>query len=139
MAITFKADILKHDQRKDGTWNVKIRITKDRTVVRIPTNFYVSRPYLSRKYEITHLETLNSCQAIIDDFRAIINRLGDEVDTYDAKSLAKYLVEEKAKKAVNNRIDFIAFAENHVEKLRSEGRTGYATSIRSTILWLKKH
>ena len=139
MAITFKADILKHDQRKDGTWNVKIRITKDRVVVRIPTNFYVSRSYLSRKYEITHLETLKSCQAIIDDFREIINRLGDDVDTYDAKSLAKYLVEEKAKKAVDTRIDFIAFAENHVEKLRSQGRTGYATSIRGTVLWLKKH
>lgn len=139
MAITFKADILKHDQRKDGTWNVKIRITKDRAVVRIPTNYYVSRPYLSRKYEITDLDTLKSCQAIIDDFRAIINRLGDDVDTYDAKSLAKYLVEEKAKKAINNRIDFIAFAENHVEKLKGEGRTGYAASIRSTILWLKKH
>ena len=72
MGITFKAEIKKTEQRKDGTWNVKIRVTKGRDVARISTNFYVSRPYLSRKYEITHLETLNSCQAIIDDFRAII-------------------------------------------------------------------
>ena len=81
MGITFKAEIKKTEQRKDGTWNIKIRITKGRDIARISTNFYVTKSYLSRKYEITDLDTLKSCQNIIDDFRAIINRLGDDVDT----------------------------------------------------------
>lgn len=87
MSITLKATIKKNEQRKDGTWNVKIRVTKGRDVARVSTNFYITKPYLSRKYEITYLETLKSCQAIIDDFRTIINRLGDDVDTYDVKAL----------------------------------------------------
>lgn len=139
MGITFKAEIKKTEQRNDGTWNVKIRVTKGRDVARISTNFYVSRPYLSRKYEITHLETLNSCQAIIDDFRQIVNNLGDEFDAYDVKHLAKYLVSERKRIKSNDLIDFFALGEEHLENLKKEKREGYATSIRNTLLWLKKH
>jgi hypothetical protein len=34
---TFKAEVQKHQKRKDKTWNVKIRITHNRVVRRLPT------------------------------------------------------------------------------------------------------
>ncbi len=134
MAITFKADILKHDQRKDGTWNVKIRVTKDRKIKRIPTNYYVSKGSVSRKGEITNLEILKNCQTIIDDYRNIVNSLGDQIDFYNIDHLAKYLVSERKRKKTNDLIDFIALGEEHIENLKKEKRKGYATSIRNTVL-----
>lgn len=60
MSVTFKASIKKNEQRKDGTWQVKIRLTKDRKISWIPTNFYVSKAQISRRsYEITDTDILS--------------------------------------------------------------------------------
>ena len=40
--LTIKAEVQKDRKRMDGTYNVKIRFTKDRTVKRISTNLFVT-------------------------------------------------------------------------------------------------
>lgn len=140
MSITFKASIKKNEQRKDGTWQVKIRLTKDRKISWIPTNFYVAKAQISRRsYEITDTDILSSCNAIIGDFREIINRMGDEVNFYDVKYLAKHLIEERARKLNAGIVDLIYFGKKHVEKLNKELRIGYAKNIEKTLSWLEKH
>lgn len=140
MSVTFKPSIKKAEQRKDGTWQVKIRLTKDRKISWIPTNFYVSKAQISRRsYEITDTDILSSCHAVIGDFREIINRMGDEVNFYDVKYLAKHLIEERSRKINTGIVDLIDFGQSHVDKLRKEGRTGYARSISQTLSWLEKH
>ena len=140
MSVTFKASIKKNEQRKDGTWQVKIRLTKDRKISWIPTNFYVSKAQISRRsYEITDTDILSSCNTVIGDFREIINRMGDEVNFYDVKYLAKHLIEERSRKINTGIVDLIDFGRSHVDKLRKEGRTGYARSISQTLSWLEKH
>lgn len=140
MSITFKASIKKNEQRKDGTWQVKIRLTKDRVISWIPTNFYVSKAQISRRsYEITDTDILSSCNAVIGDFREIINRMGDEVNFYDVKYLAKHLIEERARKLNAGIVDLIYFGKKHVEKLNKELRIGYAKNIEKTLSWLEKH
>ena len=130
MSITFKASIKKNEQRKDGTWQVKIRLTKDRKISWIPTNFYVSKAQISRRsYEIIDTDILSSCNAVIGDFREIINRMGDEVNFYDVKYLAKHLIEERARKLNAGIVDLIYFGKKHVEKLNKELRIGYAKNI----------
>ncbi len=140
MSITFKASIKKNEQRKDGTWQVKIRLTKDRKISWIPTNFYVAKAQISRRsYEITDTDILSSCNAIIGDFREIINRMGDEVNFYDVKYLAKHLIEERARKLNAGIVDLIYFGKKHVKKLNKELRIGYAKNIEKTLSWLEKH
>ena len=140
MSITFKASIKKNEQRKDGTWQVKIRLTKDRKISWIPTNFYVSKAQISRRsYEIIDTDILSSCNAVIGDFREIINRMGDEVNFYDVKYLAKHLIEERARKLNAGIVDLIYFGKKHVEKLNKELRIGYAKNIEKTLSWLEKH
>lgn len=140
MSITFKASIKKNEQRKDGTWQVKIRLTKDRVISWIPTNFYVSKAQISRRsYEITDTDILSFCNAVIGDFREIINRMGDEVNFYDVKYLAKHLIEERARKLNAGIVDLIYFGKKHVEKLNKELRIGYAKNIEKTLSWLEKH
>lgn len=140
MSITFKASIKKNEQRKDGTWQVKIRLTKDRKISWIPTNFYVSKAQISRRsYEITDTDILSSCNAIIGDFREIINRMGDEVNFYDVKYLAKHLIEERERKLNAGIVDLIYFGKKHVKKLNKELRIGYAKNIEKTLSWLEKH
>lgn len=139
MAITFKAEIRKNEQRKDGTWNVKIRVTKDGKVERISTHYYVDKSQIARKsFEIIDKEILGVCDEIIDFFRQTVVKMGMKVNVYDAAYLAKYLKAERDKYNPDKQSDFIGFAESHEKKLREEKRDGYADSIKYTLSWLKK-
>ena len=139
MAITFKAEIRKNEQRKDGTWNVKIRVTKDGKVERISTHYYVDKSQIARKsFEIIDKEILGVCDEIIDFFRQTVVKMGMKVNVYDAAYLAKYLKAEQDKYNPDKQSDFIGFAESHEKKLREEKRDGYADSIKYTLSWLKK-
>ena len=140
MSVTFKAEIRKSQQKRDGTWNVKIRVTKGRDVARVSTNFFVDKSQLTRKsFEIIDNKTIRVCNDLIDEFRDYLLELGTEVDFYDAKHLAKYLSEKLINKYDETRFDLILFGEKHVEKLINEGRPGYAKNILSALRWLKKH
>lgn len=48
---TFKALILPHQKREDGSYNVKIRVTQNRQVKYIKTPQYVSGPDISKRKE----------------------------------------------------------------------------------------
>lgn len=140
MSVTFKAEIRKSQQKRDGTWNVKIRVTKGRDVARISTNFSVDKSQLTKKsFEIIDKKTIDVCGNLIDEFRDYLLELGTEVDFYDAKHLAKYLSEKLANKYDETRFDLINFGERHINMLRNAGRNGYANSIQNTISWMKKH
>ncbi len=140
MSVSFKAEIRKSQQKRDGTWNVKIRVTKGRDVARVSTNFFVDKSQLTRKsFEIIDNKTIRVCNDLIDEFRDYLLELGTEVDFYDAKHLAKYLSEKLANKYDETRFDLIDFGERHINMLRNAGRSGYANSIQNTISWMKKH
>lgn len=140
MSVSFKAEIRKSQQKRDGTWNIKIRVTKGRDVARIATNFFVDKSQLTRKsFEIIDKKTLDVCNDLINQFRDYLLDLGSEVELFDARHLAKYLSEKLANQHDESRLDLIRFGEKHVEKLNNESRSGYAKNIMSAIHWLKKH
>ena len=141
MGITFKAEIKKQEQRKDGTWNVKIRLIKDRKICWISTNYYVDKTQISRKsFEITDINVLNACHNIITSYQKTLLKLGQDADIYEAKYLAKYLIDFATKKTIDSSdMDFIKFGESHVVNLKEEKRDGYAKTIQNTLDWLKKH
>lgn len=140
MSVSFKAEIRKSQQKRDGTWNVKIRVTKGRDVARIATNFSVDKSQLTKKsFEIIDKKTLDVCNSLICQFRDYLLELGSEVVFYDAKYLAKYLSAKLVKQYDESRFDLIYFGEKHIERLKKEGRIGYAKNIMSAIQWLKRH
>lgn len=49
---TFKTVIVSQNQRSDGTYNVKIRVTHDRKVKYISTPFYVLSSEVTKKMNI---------------------------------------------------------------------------------------
>jgi len=46
---TFKICILKHKEKSDHTWNVKIRVTQSRDIAYIGTKDYVTLKSLDKK------------------------------------------------------------------------------------------
>ena len=72
MSVSFKAEIRKGQQKRDGTWNVKIRVTKGRDVTRIATNYFVDKSQLTKSFEIIDDKTRSVCNDLIRDFRVYL-------------------------------------------------------------------
>ena len=93
---TFTYDISDY-RRKDGTYQVRIRMIHNRTVIRKPTTVYVSKEQLSRDLskirdsyvlEVVNrqLTTAKEAEAIIQPYGIIVNPNGRDFYLMDAKN-----------------------------------------------------
>ena len=73
---TFKTCVFKNHLRKDGTYNVKLRVTHNRISRKISTPYYVEAKYVTPNLEITDKELLGLCEDLCADCRKICRELG---------------------------------------------------------------
>ena len=59
---TFKTCVFKNHLRKDGMYNVKLRVTHNRISSKISTPYYVEAKYVTPNLEITDKELLGLCE-----------------------------------------------------------------------------
>lgn len=74
--VTFKAVVLKHHKKDDGTFNIKIRVTSQRQKRYIKTPYFVTSKDITRSYEIKNQHYIDLCDAIIHDFRKKLEPYG---------------------------------------------------------------
>ena len=60
---TFKAEV--RNKRADGTYNVRIRLTHNGTVRRIPTNVFVVQADITKGKKIRNARILKQCDELI--------------------------------------------------------------------------
>lgn len=66
---TFKYEIFKDRKRIDGTYNVKIRVTHNRKLKRIPTSIYVTKEDITKGFKIKNQSILDELNNIISIYR----------------------------------------------------------------------
>ncbi|KAA6348687.1 hypothetical protein EZS27_003920 [termite gut metagenome] len=134
---TFKAEIIKNKKRADGTYNIKIRLTHNRGVVRISTPFYVSKEDLTKSLKIKNQSIIDSTDELIKKYRDECNRLELQYIDMSASEIADYLKNLSKKKEAENGIDFIAFARSWIEKNKDKkGIKNYTIAVNSLIKYI---
>ena len=128
---TFKPLIFKHQQKEDGTFNVKIRVTHNRESKYIPTAYYIKDKQVSGKFEIKDKSILKKMHEEIDTYWEAIKRLPD-VSSLTTTALIDAMEREK-EKMQKVEIDFIAFSNQHIKDLKANGGEKYAASFRTTV------
>lgn len=139
---TLKAVVLKHQQREDGTYNVKIRVTHERQTAYISTEHYLGPKQVS-----------SDCKKIKDNFilsmidfelarlRKEISRLGSRIYNLSAKALADHLIAYR-KPGGGENVDFFEFSRKKISELRIEGRLSTASMYQAAENnlrdWLKR-
>jgi hypothetical protein len=113
---TFKAEIQKHQKRADGTYNVKIRITHNSKVVRLPTPFYVSKEDLTKSLKIKNQNIIDKTDELIKKYRDECNNLELQYRNMSVSEISKYLKNHSKRKDTENGIDFITFERVLVRK-----------------------
>lgn len=140
MAITFAPIIKKTEQKKDGTWNVKIRVTTNSKVGYIPTDYHVMKHQLSRRgMEIIDVDVLTSCEEIIKRYNKYILTT-PQSSIMEIKELMAFLKESYiAEMRASSGINLFDIAEKYITSLINENRDGYASTIHKTLSLLKTY
>lgn len=133
MATTVSAVVLKHQQKKDGTFNVKIRLIHNRVIRYLDTQQYVIRKQLDKDYNIKDGIVSEPISLILKKYRDVISRLEEKLDFFDCDGLLKHLQTE------NKPIDFIAFGWDHVSKLEKNGKIGSARTYKTVLRSLEDY
>jgi integrase len=128
---TFKINVFKHQQRKDGTFPVSIRVTWKRNSAYINTEYRVHKKQLTKNYELKDPFIVRELNNRIAKFEEIkVQKLKENIEFYTAKELAAFLTQQSKN---GGDICFTDFAEKYIENLKP----GYKTTFTATLNNLK--
>ena len=134
--LTIKAEVQKDRKRNDGSYNVKIRFTKDRTVKRISTNLFATDADLTSDMKLKEDSmTKQEADRLVLHYRTLVNSLHLDSGNDDISEIVnRLLCKEEAEKP----IDFIAFSKKWISETTIKGKDNYTTALNSFIRFLGK-
>ena len=134
--LTIKAEVQKDRKRNDGSYNVKIRFTKDRTVKRISTNLFATDVDLTSDLKLKEDSmTKQEADRLVLHYRTLVNSLHLDSENCDVSEIVNHLV---CKVEAEKPIDFIAFSKRWISETTIKGKDNYTTALNSFIRFLGK-
>lgn len=127
MPTTIKAVVRASEQRRDGTYNVKIQVTHRRRSVRVSTNFYVDTKQLGRNLEIKDASVLDVVDPMLRRWRVAIGQLESVADDMTVEEIVAYLKTTEDRKD-GFHLDFIDYMRRVGEALTPGTGKNYRTT-----------
>lgn len=134
---TVAAVILPNDQKKDKTWNVKIRVGHKSKSRYIDTPHFVVKDQLDRKYNLKDSKVIRKLDTVLDRYRDAIGEMRD-LDAIDAAELKRRL-ENLSDNPGGKFIDFMDFIDRYIESVRVDGRDATARTFIRVLNGLKDY
>ncbi|MCL2413476.1 MAG: site-specific integrase [Bacteroidales bacterium] len=127
---TFKSIVEPHYKRKDGTYNIKIRVIHhDNKKTYISTPWYVTKQDLRGNFEIKTTFYKDLVEDKIREYRKIC----DKIPSIESLSLAELVNKLKNYQDENSfRLNFIEYLTSENETLKKQGRKGVADLRQTT-------
>lgn len=128
---TINAVILPHQKKADGTWNVKIRIKKEKNCSFLATSHFINAKQIRKDNSIKDPIILAMIEPVLTEYRKKVGELGSKLSMYNAKQLADYLSGKNEVKAEN--INVIAFGRKRTTELYEAKRDASAKNMQTVI------
>lgn len=134
---TFKTVIHPPYKRADGTFRVKIRITHNKQSRYLPTPYYASAAEVNDKFDFKRgTSYVDDTRPIIDKYRKVCNKYADKIDTMDVGQIVELI--QNFKDEENFKLDFFAYGQLHIERLKATGRIQNATMYGTALSALRR-
>ena len=130
MATTFKAVVLAHQQKKDGTYNIKIRVSHERKTKYLSTPWYVVKKDLTKSLEIKNQKYIDLTFDLIRKYRGICDATGENLKTMSIEQVIELLTEKKSDKF---ELDIVDYTKNQIKIMQETGHKGNATTYEVAI------
>ena len=133
--LTIKAEIQRDKLRQDGSYNVRIRFTKDRKVKRISTSLFATKADLTDRFTIKEDSLIKQeADILILHYRKMFNEMHLETETLDVNEIvARLNSRDKSDKPV----DFIQFSKEWIANSTLKGSGNYTSALNSLIRFNK--
>lgn len=128
---TFKACVIQNKRRKDGFWQVFIRVIHHKQMAYIPTDKYVGQEGLSGKSEVSDPFIVQYCMKKITNFVDRLNRV--ETEGWNVKQIVQYL------KADNQEVSFSDYARQYEERMINKGMARTSRNYRYAYEHLERY
>jgi integrase len=132
---TFKAVVMAHHKKEDGTYNVKIRVTHNRVTRYIKTNIFVVKSDLTKSLKIKNESINYEIEGTIREYRSKCNLWGPQINSMTTEQIIERL--EKGKDSFS--LDFIKFGRDRADQLRKKGSAGTANNYDTALNVLTKY
>ena len=134
--LTIKAEIEKGKVRNDGTYNVRIRFTKNRVVKRISSNLFAAKEDLTTDLKLKENSIIKQeADRLVLRYRTMLNSLHLDTENYDVNEIVNCL---QNKEEAEKPIDFIAFSKNWIATAPIKSKDNYTTGLNAFIRFLGK-
>lgn len=132
--LTIRPEIRKREKRLDGTYNVKLRFTLNRQVVRRSTSYYVTDADVTSSFSLKEgmAVKLDVDSLVLYFLKRYMDLKLSEMQTC-LEDIISILYAEKEVKAG---IDFIAFAKSWIANTSIKGAKNYNSAINSFVDYL---
>lgn len=132
--LTIKAEVQKDRKRADGTYNVKIRFTKDRVVKRISTDLFATDVDLTSKLKFKEDSIIKrEADKLVLHYRTLYIGLHLDSEDYDLNEIVTRL---QNKDEAEKPIDFIAFSRKWIMETPIKSKETYTTGLNSFIRFI---
>lgn len=134
--LTIKPEVLLKWKRKDGTYNLKIRITKDRKSVRLSTSIFVSERDLDSQNNIKKTSKVRiEVDKQLFDYRDKAIEYISEHQTCSVKDIAEYI---RGKEMQKIEIDFISYCKEWIANAEMKRSDIYKSALNSFLRYYGK-
>ena len=132
--LTIRAEVQKDRKRSDGTYNVKVRFTKDRVVKRISTDLFATDDDLTSKLKFKEDSPIKrEADKLVLHYRTLYAGLNLDSGDYDLTEIINRL---QNKEEAEKPIDFIAFSRKWIAEAPIKSKETYTTGLNSFIRFI---
>lgn len=126
---TFVCEVFRHHRRADGSYPVKLRVTHNRGVKRLPTNLTAYPEDLTRSLKIKSGQLKNRCDALIKDCRDAVA----DLSVFDLPKMSVGELCDAIRRVLEKQdwtLDFFDFANREfLSNYTPEGGRTYRTAL----------
>lgn len=129
--LTIKAEIRKNERKLDGTYNVKLRFTLNRSVKRLSTSFFATQKDLTKDYKFKSNSLLKqNIDELVRSYQEKCAKLQIDLNHYTIDDVMDYLEGERQKQQP---IDFIRFSREWIASTTIKGAPNYTTAVNALV------
>lgn len=126
---TFKPEVRMDNLRSDNTYSIRIRITHNRKVKRIPTSIYVDKKEVTKSGKIKNQQIIDQLEDIVREYRKKVTALSVAIEVMTIEKLTEYLT----KKDETLKVDFFEFSEKWIAKNKDKHGIQIFVSMLNTL------
>lgn len=136
---TFKAEVYAHQKKKDGTYNVKIRITHNTKKKYLSTIWFVEKKDIAKSgkssFKLKNQVYIDYTDNLIRKYRGICDEIGEPLKNMSIEEVVRILESG----GINEfDLDFTKFILEEVDDLIQKGRIGSSNTLLNSLHSLQK-